>query len=287
MKAPPFRYIRPRTLDELFDLLEAHGDDARVLAGGQSLLATLNLRLSAPAVLLDIGALPLSGIREMEAGAGVEIGALTTHREVEHSALVATRLPLLAMAMPHVAHVAIRNRGTMGGSLALADPAAEWPALVVALQARIVVQGRNGRRVIPAQAFFLGLYETALQPDEIIVAVHFDATHTRTRCHFDELARRHGDYAAAGIAAVAPADEATWRLVFFGVGTTPVPVDVASPRNGARSDAAHWQREVIDSVDGHLDPAADLHFSTEAKRHLAETLTQRALAALAGDLSHA
>lgn len=153
MKAPPFRYIRPRTLDELFDLLEAYGDDARVLAGGQSLLATLNLRLSAPAVLLDIGGLPLSGIREV--AAGVEIGALTTHREVEHSGLVATRLPLLAMAMPHVAHVAIRNRGTMGGSLALADPAAEWPALVVALKADIVLQGRSGRRSVPADAFFL------------------------------------------------------------------------------------------------------------------------------------
>lgn len=150
-------------------------------------------------------------------------------------------------------------------------------------QGRHRAPGPIGAALRSGGCVFLGLYETALQPGEIVVAVRFDAAQTGARHHFDELARRHGDYAAAGIAAVAPANAATWRLVFFGVGVTPVRVDVVAPEG----DLPRWQRDVVDAVGRQIEPLADLHFSMQAKRHLAKTLTQRALVALAGDLSHA
>ena len=164
MKAPPFAYARARSLVEVFDLLERHGDGAKLLAGGQSLIATLNMRLSAPQLLIDITRLTeLSGI---QAGNGmVKIGALTTHAEIERSPEIRKHLPLLAQAAPHIAHPAIRNVGTIGGSIALADPAAEWPACCVALDAQFVIAGKAGTRRVAAREFFKGLYATALRPD--------------------------------------------------------------------------------------------------------------------------
>ena len=184
----------------MFELLARHGDAMRVLAGGQTLLATLNMRLSEPALLVDIGALDsLRGIAVQ--GGSLRIGALTRHVEIEESPLVAQHAPLLAMAAPHIAHRAIRNLGTIGGTLAYADPAAEWPACVLALGGTLVLQSSGGERRVAADDYFLGLYSTARQDDELLAACELPLIVADERHHFDELARRHGDYAVAGLAA--------------------------------------------------------------------------------------
>ncbi len=204
MKAPSFDYVRAASTAEVFALLQRHGDAARVLAGGQTLIATLNMRLSEPALLIDIGGLDaLRGITLAAGGAGnvLRIGALTTHAEIERSVLVADHAPLLAQAVPHIAHPAIRNRGTLGGSLAYADPAAEWPACVLALGATLVVAGAQGERRIAADDFFTGLFTTAMAGNELLVACELPVRAPDERHAFDELARRHGDYAIAGLAA--------------------------------------------------------------------------------------
>ena len=184
MKAPEFSYVKPGFLGEVFDLLDRHGDRARVLAGGQSLLASLNLRLSEPELLVDITGVPgLSGIAV--SGQTVRIGALTTHRQIETSAEIARHLPLLAQAVRNVAHVAIRNVGTFGGSIALADPAAEYPACAIALGATFVLAARAGERRVKAREFFRGLYETALRPGELVTAGEFPLAGRAVRCRAD------------------------------------------------------------------------------------------------------
>ena len=194
MKAPAFDYVRAASLPQVFDLLRQHGDDARLLAGGQTLVATLNMRLSEPALLIDIG--NLAALRGISLTGGLlRIGALSSHAEIEVSALVAQHAPLLAQAAPHIAHAAIRNRGTLGGSLAYADPAAEWPACILALDATVVLASARGERRLPARGFFTGLYATAMAADELITAVELPVLADAERQAFDELARRHGDYA--------------------------------------------------------------------------------------------
>ena len=200
MKPAPFAYVRPESLEDAIGVLDEHGEGARVLAGGQSLMATLNMRLSAPEILVDIGRVPgLAGIEETDDG--LRIGAMTRHAEVEASDLIASRAPLIASAMPHIAHPAVRNRGTFGGSLALADPAAELPACAVALGARMTIAGKSGTRTVDADAFFQGLYETALEPGEVLTAVDVPRIGAGWKSGFGELARRHGDYAMIGLAA--------------------------------------------------------------------------------------
>lgn len=283
MKAPSFAYARPRSLEEALGLLERHGERARVLAGGQSLLATLNLRLSAPELLVDIGALPgLSGVK-VEKGK-VRIGALTTHRELERSAEIAKHAPLLAQAVPHVAHVAIRNAGTVGGSIAFADPAAEYPACAVALDAIVVTASRKGERRVKAREFYRGLYETALGPGELVTALEVDAIGAGYRSVFLELARRQGDYAIVGIAAHAKVDQGALsdlRLAFLGAGATPVLAKNAmAAAEGKRADAAAVSAAQA-ALAKDIDPPKDLYTSSAAKLHLARVLTGRALAALA------
>ncbi|HEX9684251.1 MAG TPA: FAD binding domain-containing protein, partial [Burkholderiales bacterium] len=191
MKAPPFAYARARNLAEVFELLAAHGDGAKLLAGGQSLIATLNMRLSSPQLLIDITRLTqLSGI-EVRDGR-VRIGALTTHAEIERSPEIRKHLPLLAQAAPHIAHAAIRNVGTFGGSIALADPAAEWPACCVALDAQFVIAGKTGARRVAARDFFRGLYATALRPDEVLTHIEIAVPGPEYRSAFVELAQRRG-----------------------------------------------------------------------------------------------
>lgn len=285
MKPAPFAYHRPAAMDEAFDLLDRYGDDARILAGGQSLVPALNMRLATPAALVDINRLPgLAAIRA--AGEGVAIGALARHEAVERSPLVADRAPLVSAAMPHVGHAAIRSRGTVGGSLALADPAAELPACAVALDATIVAARRERRRSIPAAEFFRGVYSTALEPGEILVEVVVPPRSGPTwRWHFDELARRRGDFALAGIAALARVEEGVireLRLVFFGVGAAPVRARAAeralvgAAGNGGAVDAA--RRELARD----LDPPGDVHGSPELRRHLARVLLARAIASVTG-----
>jgi carbon-monoxide dehydrogenase medium subunit len=282
MKSPAFDYVRASTATEVFELLGQHGDDARMLAGGQTLLATLNMRLSQPSLLIDIGG--LQDLRGIEVrGNSLWIGALTRHVEIEESALVARHAPLLAQAAPHIAHRAIRNMGTLGGALAYADPAAEWPACVLALGGTLVLQSASGERRVAAADFFQGLYTTALQPQELLVACELPLIAPDGRQVFAELARRHGDYAVAGLAACARRDGARLhelRLVFLSLGDRPLrapgaeAILQAGPVDAARLAAAEA------ALRSELDPFADLTHSAAAKRQLAATLMRRAVDAL-------
>lgn len=259
MKAPAFAYAKPRSAAEAFDLLQRPG--ARILAGGQSLIPSLNMRLASPELLVDIGALPLKDIAAVDGG--LRIGALVTHAEIETSGQVAERVPLLAEAARHVAHPAIRNRGTLGGSLALADPAAEYPAVALALDATIVLQSREGERRVAASSFFKGLFETDVRPGEMVVAAEFPLAE---RSVFLELARRHGDYAIIGLAGVA--DGGARRIAFLGAGATAV-----LAANAARETNLEKAQKALEKD---LQPPADLYHSPATKLHLAKVLLARA-----------
>lgn len=265
MKAPAFAYVKPASLGEVFDLLERHGEGAKLLAGGQSLIPSLNMRLSSPELLIDIGGLQsLAGV--LVKNGSVRIGALTTHAEIEKSAEIRQHVPLLAQAVPHIAHPAIRNRGTLGGSLALADPAAEYPACALALDAIMVIQGKTGERRVKAADFFKGLFETDLKLGEVLVAAELPAGGESI---FLELARRQGDYAIAGLAAHRRNSEI--RLAFLGVGATAILAKHAAAA-ATKSVAAAQEALAKD-----LDPPADLYHSGATKLHLARVLLGRAL----------
>jgi carbon-monoxide dehydrogenase medium subunit len=282
MKSSAFDYVRASSPQHALQLMAEHGDNARLLAGGQTLLATLNMRLSQPALLVDIG-----GLTQL-AGIGVEggmlrIGAMTRHVEVEESPLVAQHAPLLAQAAPHIAHRAIRNLGTFGGALAYADPAAEWPACVVALGGALVLLGAGGKRRVPAADFFQGLFTTARRDDELLVACELPLIAPGQRHHFSELARRHGDYAIAGLAACATVQGSQLsdvRLAFLSLGDRPVraraaeAVLAAGPLTPARLDEADA------ALRAELQPFADLTHSAAAKTQMAATLMRRAVKAL-------
>ena len=284
MKAPLFAYARVRSLAETFDLLAKHGDEAKLLAGGQSLIATLNMRLSAPQLLIDITRLAeLTGIQVRDGT--VRIGALTTHAEIERSPEIRKHLPLLAQAAPHIAHVAIRNAGTIGGSIALADPAAEWPACCVVLNAQFVIAGKAGTRQVAARDFFKGLYATALRPDEVLTQVEIAVPGPEYRSAFVELAQRRGDYAIVGLAAVAKVARGALsdlRLAFLGVGATPVLARNAMAAMEGKRISTEAVTAAANALAGDLDPGADLYSSPATKMHLARALTGRALTALAG-----
>jgi carbon-monoxide dehydrogenase medium subunit len=283
MKAPPFGYVRAQSLDDVFLLRADCGAEARLLAGGQSLLATLAFRLSDPGTLIDIGRVAeLRGIDGTLAG-DIRIGALTTHSELCRSDLVRERLPVLAHAASLIAHPAIRNRGTIGGSLAYADPAAELPAVCVALDARIVAASPGGERRIAAAQFFTGLFETALAADEVICAVELAARSAARPAVILEVARRRGDYAMAGI--VLAAGRAQDRLidpsiVFFGVGSGPVQAAEAMAILDGRPAGGEALAAAQAALDRDLDPPTDQHGGPAMKRHLARVLLARALAAL-------
>lgn len=281
MKWPAIGYVRAASLEDLWRAQAAHGAAAQVLAGGQTLLATLAFRLSDPKVLVDITR--IEALRGMSVvGGALRIGALTRHAELGRDPLVRRHAPLLAQAVPLIAHPAIRNRGTIGGSLAYADPAAELPACAVALGATIVAASARGERRIPAEAFFTGLLETALEPGEIIAAIEIPCAGTATRSAIEEVARRSGDYAMAGLAAClslgADARVTAPRLVFFGVGSGPVlAARAGAALAGCRLDAAAIAAAQA-ALEGDLDPPADMHGPPEMKRHLARVLVQRVLA---------
>jgi carbon-monoxide dehydrogenase medium subunit len=280
VKPVPFAYHRPASLDEALALMERYGADGRVLAGGQSLVPALNMRLAAPAALIDINRLPgLDGISlEPE---GLVIGALARHEAVEASPLVARHAPLIAQAMPHVGHRAIRTRGTVGGSVALADPAAELPACLVALDAIVRVAGRGSRRDIPAQRFFRGIYTTDLAPGEIVTAIVVPGIQPGWRSRFAELARRHGDYALVGLAAHCRVDGGAIkeaRLALCGVGATPVRASRAEAALSGHRPDADVVAEAGRALDADLDPPGDVHASPALRRHLARVLLARAVA---------
>jgi carbon-monoxide dehydrogenase medium subunit len=273
VKPAPFAYAKARSLDHAIALLDG-APEARVLAGGQSLMPALNMRLSAPPLLVDI-----NGVSELariaQPNGQIELGGLVRHAQAEHSQDVARLAPLLSKAIPHIAHPAIRNRGTIGGSIALADPAAELPACLLALGGEIEIAGRAVRRTVAADTFFKGLFETALAPGEIISAIRIPVAQPRDRFGFAELARRHGDYALVGLAAAARAEPPAIRLAYFGVGTTPVRARTAETAlAGGDLDAA------VAALAGDLEPSGDVHASAAAKRHLAAVLLRRVAAQL-------
>src|SRR5881628_249850 len=203
MKPAAFDYFTPVTVDEAVALLAEHGGEAKPLAGGQSLIPAMNFRLARPAALVDLNRIPeLSYVRAEPDGGALVIGAMTRQRALERSDVVRRAAPLMAEAMPYVAHPQIRNRGTVGGSVAHADPAAELPAVTLALEARFRARSRSGERTIPAAEFFKGLLETALEPDELLVEIAIPHSPARSGYAFAEVARRHGDYALVGVAAV-------------------------------------------------------------------------------------
>lgn len=282
MKAPSFRYIRPQTLDEALAVLARYGDDARLLAGGQSLLPALALRLSAPAVLVDIGRLSeLQGIQET--ADGIRIGATVRHAQVEHSAPVQQCAPLLFQAMPWVAHPPIRARGTYGGSVSLSDPAAEAPAATLAHAATLVVRSARGERRIAADDFFLGLYQTALAPGEILVGAYFKRPGPNARFVFREFARRSGDFATAGVAIEAMMDNArvqSARIALFGVADR---ATLATRAATALSGAALTRSTIDDAVHAvaqDVEPFADTYHDSDTKMHLLRVLLRRALVEL-------
>lgn len=269
MKPAPFAYKKVRSLDEAIALL-GENPDARLLAGGQSLMATLNMRLSAPNLLIDInGVAGLDGIAHKDGA--IEIGALARHVHAERSADIAQHAPLIARAMPFIGHAAIRNRGTLGGSIAFADPAAELPACLLALDGEVDAAGPEGKRTIKAGDYFKGLYETALGPQDILTTIRLPAADKNTRTGFAELARRHGDYAIVGLAASARADGkglTDVRLAYFGVGNTPL--------RALKSEEALARGDVDSAVAAlDLDPHDDIQATAKMKKHLAGVLLRR------------
>jgi carbon-monoxide dehydrogenase medium subunit len=277
MKWPSMGYARAKSLAELWSALAALGDGGKIIAGGQTLLATLAFRLSEPGTLIDI-----TGINELRGistnGQVLRLGALTLHADLCVDPLVKAHAPLLAAAAPLIAHPAIRNRGTLGGSLAYADPAAELPACMVALGATIITASAKGERRIPAAAFFTDLLQTALEPQEIIAAVEIPLTQRLGA--IEEITRRSGDYAMAGLVATLALDAGRVvapRLVYFGVGNIPVLAAAASRALEGRSlDRASISAAQAALADD-LDPPRDLHGPPEMKRHLARVLTERVL----------
>ncbi len=279
MKPPPFDYHAPHSAAEALELLGRYGAEARLLAGGQSLVPLLNFRLSAPAVIVDLNrAADLAYIGE--ANGQVRMGAMTRQRAIEFSPLVKSRLPLLAEATRWVGHLPTRTRGTIGGSLAHSDPAAEYPAVAAALDAELVIRGSAGDRVVRAAEFFVGFMTTALQPGEMLIEVRMAAQPSDSGWAFEEFSRRHGDFAIVGIAAMVAVEGDRFRsarLAACGAGPTAIRLGGAEEilEHGGVDDryiddAAARAAELV-------DPGADLHASVEYRRHLTRVLTRRAL----------
>ncbi|GLK85890.1 FAD binding domain-containing protein [Ancylobacter defluvii] len=289
MKARAFDYIRPATVAEaLAAFAEAEGD-ASYIAGGQSLIPALALRLQAPARLIDIG--HIAALRGIAVEDGwLRLGALTRHVEAHDHPLIAVHAPLLALAAPYVAHPAIRNRGTLGGSVALADPASEFPAMMLAMAAEIEIVGAEGTRRVPADAFFQDLYQTALEPGELLAALHIPVARPEQRCAFDEIARRRGDYAlvGCGIRLTMPRDRVEEaHIAFLAVGPTPMRAPAAEAALiGARLDAEAIRRAQA-ALARDLDPPEDGEVPPAMRLHLARVLLGRLLGRLQDQIAEA
>jgi CO/xanthine dehydrogenase FAD-binding subunit len=281
MKPATFEYHRPETLDEALAIFAQLGSDAKPLAGGQSLVPAMNFRLARPEVLVDLNRLdPLVYIDEGQDG-GLRIGAMTRQRSAERSSVIARQAPLLAEAMPWVAHPQIRNRGTIGGSLAHADPAAELPAVMVALDARLVLKRSTATRTVPARDFFTGILTTVLEPDELLTEIQIPAAPARTGAAFMELARRHGDFALVGVAVAITLDGKgscdSVRILLLSVGDGPVLATRASAALRGNTPTAPRIEEAARVVATEIDPPSDIHASSSYRRQLARVLVRRAL----------
>jgi carbon-monoxide dehydrogenase medium subunit len=282
MKPAPFTYIAPQSLDEALVVMDQHGFEAKLLAGGQSLIPVMNFRLAQPGILVDLNDLPeLGQLQQNEAG-GLRLGAMMRHSQLEHSPIIADHAPLVYETMPFIAHPQIRNRGTIGGSLAHADPAAELPVIMVALEARFHLQKLGGERWISAEDFFQSLFSTALEPEEIIVEIAVPPLAPRTGYAFMEMARRHGDYAQAGVAALVTLDESgvcrQARLVYLNVGEIPmVAYKAAAMLVGEKPSPGLLDEVASRAAQDEIDPTDDIHGTAVYKRHLAHILGKRAL----------
>ena len=281
MKLPPFDYLAPATVAESLELLAEHGDDASVLAGGQSLIPLLALRLARPSVVIDINGLDeLTGIAP--ADGHVSVGALTREYAAEESAVLSEQVPLLVAALPHIGHEAIRSRGTIGGSLAHADPAAELPAVACALDAELVVRSQAGARVVAATDWFDGYLTTSREADELLVAARFPRAATGTGAAFVEVARRHGDFAIVGLAVSLAVPDGTIteaRLAFAGAADVPVRAGAAEQLLIGQRPSAELFEAAADQAAADLDPPGDLHGSPAYRRSVARTLVRRGLQA--------
>jgi carbon-monoxide dehydrogenase medium subunit len=279
MKPAAFEYVRPRSLDEAIAALHAHGGDAKILAGGQSLVPLLNFRMLRPKVLIDINALcGLDGVTET--AGGIRIGALTRHFTLETSPLVHARLPVLAAAMKHVAHLAIRNRGTIGGSLAHADPAAELPMMALLFDADIKVRSAGGSRVLPARDFFVGPLTTALEEDEIVTEISCPGLPDGAGWGFEEFSLRTGDFALAAVAAVIAVRDGVVseaRIALMGVDETPIRPGAAERMLVGERHSVDLIAAVAESTRAAVNPNSDLRASADYRRHLVRALTERVL----------
>ena len=280
MKPAAFRYIAAASLEEALALKSEHGDEAKFLAGGQSLIPTMNFRLARPAVLIDINNIAaLAGIRP--SAMATRVGALTRYRFLQRDVAFARLFPLIGEALPHIAHPQIRNRGTIGGNLSHADPASELPAIALALRARFRAESRSGERWIEASDFFVGGLTTDLRPDEMLVEIELPAARPRTGSCFMEVARRTGDYAIVGMAAMVTLDEQDQcldvRLSLCGVGETPVDASAAAANLTGQSLTEAVIGEVAAAVRAMIEPAGSVHASADYQRHLAFVLTGRVL----------
>ena len=272
MKPSKFNYVRVESVDQALVLLEQSAGSAKILAGGQSLNPTLNMRLSTPDLLIDIN--DLDDLKGIELAEGMlRVGALTRHAEIEQSELVATHAPLLKKAIGHVAHAAIRNRGTIGGNVSLADPASELPACCVAMDARLTIQNKQGARVTRARDYFRDLYETDLQETDLLTSISFPCAGETTVCAFREFVRRKGDFASTGLAVNAELEDGrftSFSPVFFAVANIPVLAAGVAQHLVNVTVTKERIEQAIAAVDDDVDITGDAYMSTEMKRHLAK-----------------
>ena len=282
VKPPPFDYVAPSTFEAALDLLASGGPDARLLAGGQSLLPALSLRLARPSLLVDLGRVPgLRGLRAPLEGGGVIAGAMTRHHDFETSELVRERLPLIHAAMPGIAHLPIRARGTIGGSLAHADPAGDWPALCVACDAQLVLRSQEGLRSVKAAGFATGFFSTVLREAEAIAEVMFPAWPRGRRWGLQKFSRRRGDFSIAAVAVTCDLDgggrvEAA-RIVAYGAPDYPMLVEAAAQALVGERPSADLLRRAARLAAESVPVRSDLHASAALRSELVDTLTRRAL----------
>ena len=284
MKPAPFAYSSPSSLEEALTIMNEVGYGAKLLAGGQSLIPVMNFRLAQPAMIVDLNRVPALGQIGTDGAGGIRIGAMVRHSQAEHSEVVAQLAPLMSEVMPHIAHPQIRNRGTIGGSLAHADPASELPVVMVTLQAQLHLQREGGSRWVAAEEFYQSLFSTALEPEEILTEIAVPPVLANTGYAFQELARRHGDYAQAGVAAVVTVDEdgicRRARLVFLNLGEIPMVAKKAAEMLVGEKPTAELIEEAAQAASRHeIDASDDIQASAAYKRHLAYVLGKRTLAA--------
>ena len=282
MKPAPFKYYAPTTVEEALAYLAEYGYDAKALAGGQSLIPMLNFRLAQPSVLVDLNNISELFYIRPDENSGLRLGAMTRQSQVEHDALVAERAPLVHEVMPQIAYPQIRSRGTFGGSLAHADPSAELVAVTMALNGRFRLRSQAGERWVPADEFFVGLFTTVLEPDELLVEVALPAMPPRSGWSFLQITRRHHDFCIAGVAVLVTLDDKDQceqaRLVFLSVGDGPVDARQAAEMLIGQAPTPETIRAAAEkAATDEIDPGSDIHASAEYRRHLAKVLARRAL----------